>query len=607
MYEALNYPRHHSGQDSYFSVIRQRIFDDWAPPWNLDSNPRSRILQSAWRELRAVADVGAWSSVIVQSGRLMEATIRAALPADPISNRSGKPRGLYALLRTAYANDLLINQFPGSKNAGEALRKLRNLAAHLDGLEQPSELSATQAIVILLVFVEALTPEVAEQETPQGEGKTKSDEWFLENWGKTNPNFLIRRFLDSPVEIKRRLLEDQAYDIFDRMLQASSARALSRLPTFMRTVPAEYKYILGICIHRRFVALLCRLAKRNTMAGWSFFIDELHNLGLKYHQAVLIVLLPYDSDWLLKELRSGTSPHKLVRRVIKVRRFNREEWRVLGADLRLANKIGTEAWTTVSMTESFTRNRFLLARYLPMRLRKSIIFAAPPGVLTTYIYGLRQVALSFDVAHVALLNPELGRADRNEIKNAIRTRIRKADLQVLRSLTLLPWYRGGSSKLAAEVFDLCIEREPQEDERHTMAQLLLAVWLCSPRHARQVCARATELCVPAHEYDWAFWLFFGLASFSSNTFRLRVHAGAVGKLGGLEMPVVLPVDEAKMTLIGIAAAFPNEVTIMHRISLSVSVSDSDNTLPGHKILHQAFVQSVPLEIAHGYLTTNHSG
>jgi len=67
--------------DVTLTDVREALLAGWSPepPDGLAARKAAPLLAATWAELRDVASVGAWSSVIVQTGRLLELCLRAAL------------------------------------------------------------------------------------------------------------------------------------------------------------------------------------------------------------------------------------------------------------------------------------------------------------------------------------------------------------------------------------------------------------------------------------------------------------------------------------------------------------------------------------------------
>lgn len=137
--------------------MRLLLLQHWdpAPPKAAFTPRETANLQAMWREVAAVASVGAWRAMTALCGQLMEAHLkqRLLLAGEPRSTVAASM--LHRLIGTAVDKGLLSIDEGALSLAGSVstARQLRNWASHGSAWQDgPSEGDASRALVLLICF-----------------------------------------------------------------------------------------------------------------------------------------------------------------------------------------------------------------------------------------------------------------------------------------------------------------------------------------------------------------------------------------------------------------------------------------------------------------------
>jgi hypothetical protein len=572
------------------SRMRSKILTTWDAPWEMISVDRQRDFDALWQELRNVEQADAWSSVVLQCGRILEFALGLKYVAPGVPARPIRKPTLSALLKNAYALGAVLGskKSGASPVAGDTLRRLRNLAAHYDELSTPSELHATQAILILLVFIEAVAGDRALPFSFEKilDGVDADDEdWLLRNWQFLSPNFLLRSVLDGSDEFVTCLLSEGTQEVFDKLLQATSGRSLARLPWRMRRL-GSYSVELAVALDRHLVWILARLSLGSS-ANWGFFLKESFALGFKSYYDALMVLIPYDSEWILNRFRGGASVNNTAWTVRTLRKNNRTQWRELCQRQEDADELGKLCWQQDSIPWKIANNTFLLATFLPTRPRLAIIKSAPVSAVIENVARATQLPRALNIARLYIVNTR-DRAVRDAVWASVCKRIESSSMHEVRNVPMvLVSARATDGVFGREVLRMLVEKDPAVSEREEAAYLLFAVWLSLPNLRRQIGVRCAELAMAGT--DWPSWMFWGLAILCDYPVRILSAARTDLDRALVSMEVSDRSDRdsiglAVIGIIGLASHARGAARLLAEIGEN-RAPDRPRDLPGYEIFY----------------------
>jgi hypothetical protein len=489
------------------SDIRERVFEDWAPPWQLPLFPHEDAgLKRTWLELQSVASVQAWDSVVVQTGKLLEKTLVSALTRgqeQPPRDQTDRMPNLRRMLQEAEKTAEGLGSRSGANLiAGDNIRRIRNLSAHFSELGS-TELHATQAIVTLLVFVEAL---VSQEPEPSGALQTPRDAddgWFIERWHEIKPNVLARWFIAADDVTALNLMNVHGAAVACRLFQASSSRSLTRLPERMARL-LEYRDVFGREFHARLVWILSCMSL-GPSSNWRRFVLALGSLGLDLHRDVCTTLFPYDSEWLASQLESTASPHLVTRTIRRMRTASNQQWGLLASNENDCERIAVASWKRweANPTASFASNRFLLALSVPPALGARIVRHAPKDALSQYILSTSQLPKLVRVIRLAIADPTLPPARREEIWTSFLVRLNQAPVHEIKNVPVGVHLTGMTSGVAGQtILNICLSKSPvSSSDRRPLLRMLLVIWLVSRNLRVKVGERARQLILDG-PLDW---------------------------------------------------------------------------------------------------------
>jgi hypothetical protein len=573
--------------------VRERILTDWTPAWETPRPADLAALTAAWNELRAVARVSAWSSVIVQIGRILEGSLAAALNLD--TARPGAPRNLNRMLLEAQSRVLSRDDLPSaaSRVAGDDIRRLRNLSAHYGELAT-SELAATQALAILVVFVEALHPKPIE---PSGEwttiAKTAPDELFVERWRELHPNVLARWVLAAPDPPVARILDSHADEFLLALARSTSSRGLTRLPARIAKF-ADHRTTFGKHLHDNLVHVLTHLS-HGSSSNWRRFVLNVPTLGLRPHAQVLAALMPYDGQWLIESMRGGRSPYLLARVITKMKTADHQQWNLLGGTDEERRRIAEAAWDMWPdmHSYSFAANRFVLARSVRSALGAEIVRRAPRAAVLTYLEQVLDIPAVVRIGRFALGDPELGAEDRDRVRSSITERVRAAELRAVRWLPLvIHRVAMTNSALGQEILRTCVAKPAAGlEQRRLLCGVLALTWLVSRRSHATVVERARALARQAGP-DWATLVCAGILDICDEPPPGMVRKDLDAALVELVVPADATRDELGLALIGLPQLNPFAVPLLSRMFAAFCAAETkrDIGLPQHAELDRRFAE-----------------
>lgn len=543
--------------DSTPEQIMERIFNDWVPPWErVPTSPGAAGLAWDWRQLRVIAGVGTWDLVSFQAGKILEGALKSVLGPRPRSRSTFEK-----MLEDA--QEILPHQGRSSAStvAGDTIRRIRNLTAHFNDLTGQTALTAAQVVAILVVFVEALQPADTGNARDRDEADGLTDinrdiAWMRGNWHLMHPTSLGRWLFAASAEDAATLLDEHGDAVLLRVLRSPASRFLGRLPKhFTGPGLAPYKQLLGRHIATNLVWILTCLSGSSAEI-WRYFIGSLPSLGLPEHRRVLAALLPYDADWLLDQFASGASTYTTARNVRRMRTGQSKQWELLGHDNQ-RQRIAEGAWKGCDGSESFVKNRFLLALWSPPRLRRDMIMAAPRDILVAYVATCDQLPTVLQVARVVLFARPGDRALRDAVWAALVSNLTNADLDQVRGVPMaLHRLRMTESFAAQETLRICLgKRASGEQERRRLARLALVAWQIAPPDLRPVVDCALKL-VRTTVGDWAMWCALGVLDLCRRRPPRLDGAMVDASLRSLALPEEPTRDEVSFALLGVAAHRP---------------------------------------------------
>jgi hypothetical protein len=579
--------------------FRRRLLTDWTPPWiSGDGVDDSAALARIWQELKAVSSVGAWDSVVVQAGKLLERSLESALDmtssSRPAAESAQNLPNLQRMLHEAKNKIAALETGAAASSvAGDNIRRIRNISAHFNEFGS-TELNATQAIATLLIFVEALTDPDPTINLAINTPVDADNDWFYLHWNEIRPNVFARWFMASDDDAVAPLMALGEESVCERLLQSDSSRALTRLPARMARLHNS-RAVFGTVLERNIVSVLSHLS-RGKSSNWRRFITPLGVLGLDTHSLVLTTLLPYDSKWLEDQLISGSSPYVVTRLVNRMRTGSHQQWELLGGtDDARRDRVARAAWRgwQANPTLSFASNRFLLAKFAPPNLGPAIVHYAPREALLGYFINSQQFDQLVRIIRFAFYDRTLPDVDREEIWQVFLRRLRLATFQNTRNLPFVVHVSGMTSGFMGNtILQECIERPAiGSEDRRMLAKTLFLTWLVSRELRTAVTQRARRLADQA-PLDWATMMCAGLIDISDGP-PLRLAESEVNEILNQAMPPEgLGHDELGLVLLGSLSmrGSVNACVLPIYDQFQASPAPRDHVLPGHLRFDNRLIQ-----------------
>src|ERR1019366_865898 len=477
--------------DVTLAEVRGALLSDWRPvlPDGLAARKAAPLLTTAWGELRDVASVGAWSSTIVQTGRLLELCLRASLSDAGTGNQGRHSQPLHKLL--ADSPPAARSDYPQAVNllAGDTLRRLRNISAHLtEGSLMPTELAATQAVAILVAFVETLNPPHPKPRFSTLSTRDRDVRWMQENWRLLSPSLVGRWLHRASPSDARTLLTGNADDIFRHGLIGGLGALKWIADAARRTPPFNDEFARFAC--QEMVAIV-QAAARTSALQLRKFLGPLRGTGLLPVDQILRVLLPHDEEWLESALLNSSPPGPAWN-VRRWRQTNKQQW------LRLKNtpnmdRLAAAAWARWDGSWSFVTNRVVLTKALPAPLGRAILRAAPTEAITLWLSKGRP-PIGANIARICIVDPRADDVRRSDIASTYIARLEAARLNEVRQVPgALHSASAANSPFGHAVLRCCLAKEPSTDEWTDMVHLLWTAWAVSRSTRPTTVTRALEL------------------------------------------------------------------------------------------------------------------
>jgi hypothetical protein len=369
--------------------------------------------QSMWDELRAVANVGAWSSTCLQAGKLLEKHLQQELDAPT----RGIARSLQGIARTRSDDATLTSHL---HVAGETLRGLRNRSAHPTG--EITAKDATLAIVCTLVLhgVAASRPDVTSPRLPSA--REVPAEELVQTWHLYAGPTIAQRVLRGSTANAITILEGAGVHFFEHLLRGISPRVLGRLPQRIRACHGD-EAAFGEAVLGLLPNVLSALGEGRANGLVRFAANLGGESGLGELRLLLLKIMPFDAEAVRERLsRPGSN---IAWQLNQMRRSGHQAALALDEDSNWSADLAIATWKQWDGTLAGANTNFVRARHSPRGLRLQIWSHAPTEAAILHIRGSNKVPGMYRAFGYYLQSAER-RSDLPELVEAFLARVSAA-------------------------------------------------------------------------------------------------------------------------------------------------------------------------------------
>jgi hypothetical protein len=363
---------------------RRNLLERWDLSYiSLPTKETSRLLQ-LWAELKAVETVEAWRCFSALSGQLLEALLRQKLLSGGYYNFADLAGcTLGALIKKGRDVGVLpdFDDPPtGSASVSTAL-VLRNWASHASlWYDYPTELRATQSLVLAICAVEGLFPRDTPTFTKPPETHTTA--WWMTNWQAVAPGTLMS-VLGSPDGIS--LTEACRSDptaLYRHIVRYGTAGSVAKLLELTHDLCLDQD-ALRHCLEEGFVDLV-RNASRSAFGAFLELLWRLRVVGLGVHAKVFAILLPFDAH-LFRRLLETRSPAWVARYVTECFQAEPDVFAATASDPAKMGGIVNAFWGRFASASGNILNMANILAHLPYELRILILGRAPADRISAWV------------------------------------------------------------------------------------------------------------------------------------------------------------------------------------------------------------------------------
>lgn len=417
---------------------RKRIIQGWDLSYIVLPDREKTNLAQLWNELKRVEAADAWRSLCALSGQVIEALLRQKLVIEgyyDFSQVSGQTLGPLIDMARRVGLFPAYGAPPSAKSSITTAHTLRNWASHYAlWYDYPTELRATQSLVLTVAAVEGLFPKtspVFTQPPPDA-----SNSWWARNWHSVAPASLISRLRASDRDDILRSVLSSLDRFYAHIMRYGMPSSVVKLLELARDEKLDQD-LLRQSINDQFHDIVCN-ASRSSIDRILETVWRLRKIGLQAHATLLSTLLPFD-DSIFKRLLDTRSPAWVARYVAECFRAEPDVFAATAGDVRKMQRAVTAFWRRFGTPSGNILNAANILGKMPPQLRVSILEQAPLARLLQWVRGSDprdsvNLLSSLD-EHIISLAPHLT-ALRDQVVQEICGRVHSASCSQLHELPL---------------------------------------------------------------------------------------------------------------------------------------------------------------------------
>jgi hypothetical protein len=356
----------------------------WEPSQILLPQKESLALQNLWSEIKAVESVAAWKSFSALSGQLIEALLRQRLLIQGHYDfRTLSGQTLHPLIEMGRKVGIIpgFDDPPTGTTSISTARLLRNWSSHSSlWHEHPTELRATQSLVLAICTIEGLFPSLP-PEFIKPPANASSD-WWSAHWHQVSPGSLLTflKSTDSAELIK--CLKTSQQEFYTHVIRhgvAGSIEDLLHLSFDYQLDQDELRHSLT----NHFLHVVQNSA-RSAFGPFLELLWRLRRVGLEAHANSFAILLPFD-EHLFQRLLERRSPAWVARYLAECFAAEPDVFKATAGDLGRMKGVVDAFWNRFESYSGNILNFANILSNLPYQLRVTILERADVERLCEWI------------------------------------------------------------------------------------------------------------------------------------------------------------------------------------------------------------------------------
>jgi hypothetical protein len=365
------------------SQVRHALLE-WDPSQIILSQKESLALQNLWAEIKAVESVAAWKSLSALSGQLIEALLRQRLLIQGhYTFRVLSGQTLHPLIEMGRAVGILPNfdDPPTGTTSISTARLLRNWSSHSSlWHEHPTELRATQSLVLAICTIEGLFPSLRPRFIkPPSHAST---DWWLAQWHQVGPGNLLNFLKSSDSAELIKFVKNSSQEFYTHVIRHGSTSSLEYLLQLSFDYQLDQDELRN-SLTSNFQSVI-RNSAQSRFRNLVELLWRLRILGLKAHANSFAILLPFD-EHLFQRLLEGRSSAWVARYLAECFAAEPDVFKATAGDLGRMKGVVASFWKRFEIYSGNILNFANILANLPYQLRIAILERADVDQLCEWI------------------------------------------------------------------------------------------------------------------------------------------------------------------------------------------------------------------------------